>query len=135
MKTIASALRAVAFVYPIRVFQNERPRARRGQLGSSVHREERASHEDALAGFQPRLRSLPRDRIRSARSLAVGDEFEHRLQLLLSIADPLEHGADKDIASIISISRCFDLPSRSIARRVTSAARCRLSLSALLTVW
>jgi hypothetical protein len=71
----------------------------------------------------------------ATRSSAVGDEFEHRLQLLLSVADPLEHGADKDIASIISISRCFDLPSRSIARRVTSAARCRLSLSALLTVW
>jgi hypothetical protein len=74
---------------------------------------------------------------RGARSSAVGDEFEHRLRLLLSVADPLEHGADKaaGVASTISNGRCFELRSGSIARRVTSATRCRLPLSAGVTVW
>jgi hypothetical protein len=44
VKTIASALRAVAFVYPIGVFQNERPRARRGQLGSVKLRDALQDH-------------------------------------------------------------------------------------------
>jgi hypothetical protein len=66
---------------------------------------------------------------------ASHDESEQRLQLFLSVSGPLEHGADKDFAAIISIGRLFDLPSRSIAKRVTSVTRCRLSLSAALTVW
>jgi hypothetical protein len=85
----------LAFVYPIRVFQNEKPRTKRARRDSLEHREERASREDASSLAYGRCRRIEFAAAEATRSSAVGDEFEHRLQLLLSVVDPLEHGAGK----------------------------------------